>query len=168
MAALGRILQVVGWLWVIAGLVGPALGFWDLSFIPGVVVVFLARILRTQAERRELPDLDRREETEEATQPPPARLMNTERQRLEQQARPQPAMIEHEPMSDPEPIGQPTSKRNQLLDQIVTAGREVEEEMSAPQREDRAEPVDAPDTPKPMSSDEMIARARKRWDSKPR
>lgn len=161
MAALGRILQIAGWLWVILGFAGSFFGFLSLSFVPGIILVFIARIIRNQAARQEIPELEGSDEEPEPVASPPERMMNTERQRQAERSSPEPAVVEIERQRDT------SLNRNQLLGQIVSAGREtVEEEVVA--EHDLDEPVDTGAARKPMSSAEMIARAHERWDSKPR
>lgn len=163
MAALGRILQVVGWLWVVYGFVSPAFGLPDLSFFPGIILVFVARVLRNQAKRRDMPDLGEEAGTTEPEPTPAPRMMNTERQRVTQQERPQPVVIEQESPSEPAP-----QRRNELLEQIVSAGRDSAEEQMAPEPDDEAGSAQESPARAPMTSAEMIARAHERWDSKPR
>lgn len=162
MSALGRILQVVGWLWVVYGFVSPAFGLPDLSFFPGIVLVFVARILRNIGQRREMPDLG---EAEPEAEPEPAsapRMMNTERQRQARQEGPETPVLEPEPEPSPQ-------RRNQLLDQIVGPGAGGGEAEVEPQSDDEVDPdTQVPSSRKPLSSAEMIARAHERWDSKPR
>jgi hypothetical protein len=161
MAALGRVLQVVGWLWVVYGFVSPAFGLPDLSFFPGIILVFIARILRNIGQRREIPDLGEEEPEAEPEPAPPPRMMNTERQRQARQEGPELPVLEPEPESPP-------PRRDRLLDQIAGAGPGGGEAGLEPESEEEVEPVPMPSTRKPLSSAEMIARAHERWDSKPR
>ncbi len=115
-----------------------------------------------------MPELGGQQPAEEES-PQPARMMNTERQRQ----RPVPEPIVLEPEARPEP-GPPAGKerpvkRNQLLEQIVSAGRDVAGDDPMASQGDEVEPAaELPDLKRPMSSAEMIARAHERWDSKPR
>jgi hypothetical protein len=68
--------------------------------------------------------------------------------------------FEPEPESDPEPE---QAERNELLERIALAGRDATTEEDSPtDAEDAA--ADAIDVSGSMSSAEMIAQARKRWD----
>lgn len=170
MAALGRILQAAGWLWVIAGIIGPIFGLSGFNVFPGIIALFIARILRNQAVQKELPDLgDQAEEPE----PTPPRMMNTERRRTTPP--PAPGPVASETMPEPaigdaqEPEADaPARKRNELLEQIVLAGREAAtEEAPSPMPNDEVG-MGEEEKRGPMSSEEMIARAHRRWDSKRR
>jgi hypothetical protein len=56
MAALGRLLQVIGWLWLVAGFALPALDLAEINPFPGLILIFVARALRTQAARNAPPE----------------------------------------------------------------------------------------------------------------
>lgn len=170
MAALGRILQLAGWAWLALGFVGPRLFGIDTGFgvFPGLILIFIARAVRTAAARRELPELQSDEEAQpESVEPAPVeRQLNTERQREAPPPPPEPVTIytepepvpESQPRPEPEPVPEPMSS-DELLERIALAGRTASED-----------PVDADEPAGPtstaMSSAEMIARARKRWDKK--
>ncbi len=167
MQAIGRTLQIVGWLWFAAGIVGPVFGLDRFNFFPGLVLIFFSRIIRAQAARTASPQPETDEEEAAETMPPP-RPLNTER---EQPSAPTPSpQISYTP---PPPVpelvvesAEPPDDQSDLLERIVAAGREVgaetTEKTSTP---DLAEPdMDH----KPMTSEEMIARAHRRWDSKRR
>lgn len=164
MAALGRILQVVGWLWVAAGIAARFFDVVDLSVFPGIVLVFIARMLRTQAARRELPDLQSGDGgvTDTVEPAPVERQLNTDRQRqtepppLTVYTNPDPAPepeLEPEPEPEPERVGS-----SELLERIASAAKSGGVE---PVKTD--EPADE-EGRTAMSSEEMIARAHKRWD----
>lgn len=171
MAALGRILQVLGWLWLAFGLFGPDHPLLDLGVPFGIIVIFVARVIRNQAATSDLPELGDRSgdgsapaEQEREKRPEP-RARPEPRTRPESRARPEPrpeppepAYSIHEPESEPE-----VEERSELLEQIVGAGREIDEEMSGPMGSDDSE---TEESRRPMSSAEMIARAHERWDSK--
>lgn len=162
---------MVGWLWVIAGFVLPALDLADPSVFPGVILIFVARALRTQLARHAPP-----EEVEEEPDEP-ARVLNTERARPV--PTPEPAKT---PAPEPPKPAQPTTRqpapktiadvskpedRDDVIERIAMAGRAASEPTS---------PVGSPGVVKtpakdeerqaPMSSAEMIAQAKKRWDKK--
>lgn len=162
MAALGRLLQVIGWLWLVAGFVLPAIGLADITVFPGLILIFVARALRTQAARNAPPEVD--EEPE-----PEARILNTDRVRVEpkpaeKQPPPAPQQVTIPRQVEPLPKPPASSERDSLIERIADAGREVEAELS---ETDRA-PLDVTasrGTSKPMSSEEMIAAARRRWNT---
>lgn len=165
MAALGRILQLIGWLWLVVGVFGRMFGFLELTVLPGIVLIFVARVVRNQAQQTEMPDLGDRTVVEDEPEPaPPERMMNTERRRQAPppDPGPEPAYVEPPAKDQPRPM-----KRNDLLEQIVGAGRQAEGAETSPEPEQLV-PVDDPESRRPMSSAEMIARAHERWDSKPR
>ena len=168
MAALGRILQVIGWLWFLAGLASRFFEFGAIDVFPGLILVFVARVIRAQAARQ-TPDEDVvRGQPEPA---PPPRVLNTERQ--PDQSAP-PTSTPRPPESVPKPVVQPppVKKHNELLQDIVLAGKEAAATAtSAPAqpegRREKSATVESEVKGKtPMSSAEMIAQARKRWDRK--
>lgn len=171
MAALGRILQVVGWLWLIIGFFGPMFGLLSLNLLPGIVLVFVARVIRNQADRTEMPELDDETSVEE------------QQRKAHQQPVQQPAVREPEPRDErphrppPEPYivtvpdepspGRQRETSQEMLERIVGVRRE------APDREEPLQPAEEEMvveemSRKPMSSAEMLARAHERWDSKDR
>lgn len=142
-------------MWVAASILIPMLGFGGLNLFPGIVLVFVARAIRTQAARNAPTD-------PEEVEPEPQidsseRILNTERR--QPPSPPAPAQSYRAPEQRPEPAA---SERNELLEKIVLAGRETVEETS-PGLDERA-PEEEIDVMGPMSSAEMIARAHKRWD----
>jgi len=167
MAALGRILQIIGWLWFLAGLASRFFEFAAIDVFPGLILVFVARVIRAQAARQAPAEDVVRD------QPPPAappRALNTERQA--DQSVPQTSTPRHsDPVPKPALEPPPVKKRNELLQDIVLAGKEVAVTKPAktqpeprPERSASVEPELKKTTP--MSSAEMIAQARKRWDRK--
>ena len=169
MAAIGRILQVIGWLWFIAGFVGPIFGFETVNPFPGLVLIFIARIFRTRA-RSEMPPGP----ADGQPQPQPQPVEPPRPQPRQETSPPSPPKLpEAGPKAAPKPepeYERPVDERNELLERIAAAGRDAAAEpaVAEPKRQDtgsrkeESEPVDA--SREPMSSAEMIARARKRWD----
>ncbi|HEX6300826.1 MAG TPA: hypothetical protein VF148_10220 [Acidimicrobiia bacterium] len=168
MAAIGRILQVIGWLWFLAGIVDSAFGFDFLNPFPGLVLIFIARIFRTRA-RSEMPPGPADAQAE--PQPEPLRAPRPQ----PRQAAPPPSQDkrpETGPSAEPRPepkYERPVDERNDLLERIAAAGREAMAEPDVPEpergpgsRKEESKPTDV--GKKPMSSAEMIAQARKRWD----
>jgi hypothetical protein len=137
-----------------AGFFGPLVGLPDgINFFPGVVLVFVSRLIRVQASRKSP------QETETEPEPAPQRILNTER-RPQRPARRLPEAQTVEPPSPPQPApaSEPTEEPEEdLLEKILPAGREVMDDMAElPGEEDVGS--------RPMSSAEMIARAKRRWD----
>jgi len=159
MAAVGRILQVVGWVWVAVGLFGSMVGLPDLNFFPGIVLVFLSRALGRQARRNE-PD-----ELAADTAPLPERQLNTERVQTQEPApSPRAQGLARPVETTAKPSGQPSppEERNEILERILAAGSDVAGD-SRP-----AEPEESSlEAGQPMTSAEMIAQARKRWNTRP-
>jgi len=166
MAALARIVQMVGWLWVIAGLVLPALGLADPSFFPGVILIFIARALRAQAARHAPPE-EPEEQIVEAE-----RVLNTERTRPQPiptpAKTPQPGPSQDSRKTEQEPVADALKRtaRDDLIERIAMAGREAGERSPEVAKSDVTTPTTGEERQGPMSSAEMIARARKRWDNK--
>jgi hypothetical protein len=171
MAILGRILQFAGWLWIAASFFGSFIDLPDVGFLPGLILVFVSRVLRTQIRRRQPSDeVAEVEAATPSTQTP--RPLYTERSKESaDKAKPEPATRattskQAPPKSqvvwpkDTPPDSSP--QRDELLDKILVAGSELAEDKTGdlPTLEPSYEG-------KPLTSDEMIARARRRWDRKP-
>lgn len=169
MAAIGRILQLLGWLWVLVGFIGPrveldAFGLESIGVLPGLILVFIARAFRARgrAEEEEGPG-------EIRTGAPP-RSVGTRPERRQTPPSPTPARTTPAPPADrkprPEPKVEPSpAKEEDLLERIVLAGRSEAEARSAADLENELKSMRrGDDERKPMSSAEMIAQARRRWD----
>lgn len=168
MAALGRILQIVGWLWLIGGFIGSLIGFISLNLLPGIILVFVARVIRKQAERTEMPELgdgsveEQQQEAHQQVARQPAAREPEPREQYPRRSPPEPYVVSvpEEPSRE-----RPQETSQEMLERIVGI------ERAAP---DEGEPVPATETAaverprKPLSSAEMIARAHERWDSKDR
>lgn len=160
MRALGRILQVIGWLLLLAAVAERFVGSDRLSIFPGLVIIFIARVIRAQADRTQPRDPQVEEPAEEATTP--ERVLNTERRHQTPSApppSPQPAYMP--PVPESEPLDEEPEETDELIERIVAAGRETAEEVEAREASTELE-LDH----RPMSSEEMIARAHRRWDSR--
>lgn len=144
---------------------------------PGLILIFIARALRTQAARN-APVEDGHEEPAEPAQP--ERPLNTDRIQRPAPRPPSPDPVaryrEAEPAPRPERAhvpepgpsadeGSEVGERDNIIERIVIAGRQAATKESSQERVDSARSVRSGDT-KPMSSAEMIAQARKRWDRK--
>lgn len=167
MAALGRILQIVGWLWLAIGFLGPRLdipgldGLASFGVFPGIIMLFIARLIRRQA-RSQMPELPGNESARppvpqpakpEPEPTPPERPLNTDRQR------PTPPPVE--PVPEPEPLAE-VKEHNEILEKILAAN----EGTAKPPTTTRTTPTQRDKVPT-MTSDEMVAQARRRWDRKP-
>jgi len=177
MASFARVLQIAGWLWFAVGIVGPMVGYDLVNAFPGLILIFIARALRTQAARN-APVEDGHEEAAEPVQP--ERPLNTDRIQTPATPRPSPDPVaryrEAEPAPRPEQAYLPESgpsadehgeaaERENIIERIVIAGRQADSRDSSQERVDAARSVRSGEA-KPMSSAEMIAQARKRWDRK--
>jgi hypothetical protein len=169
MAVLGRILQAIGWVWLALGFLGPLVNLpVDLGIIPGIILIFISRIFRSQAARRASQGSEPPVSVEEQVEP---RVLNTERKRPEpapsQPSRPAPeTRPTYEPVRSGSPKPTPAAKRQEMLEQILVAGTEMASESEEPRTTipEREEP---PPIARPMSSAEMIARAHERWNKRP-
>lgn len=175
---MGRVLQIAGWLWFAAGIVGPMVDYDVVNPFPGLILIFVARAIRTQAARNAPYEEDGREEPTEPAQI--ERPLNTDRIQTPAPPRPSPDPVaryrEAEPAPRPERAYVPepgpspdedgeAGERENIIERIVIAGRQAATKESSQERVDSARSVRSGET-KPMSSAEMIAQARKRWDRK--
>lgn len=166
MAALGRILQIAGWLWLIGGFFGSIFGLISINLLPGIILVFVARVIRNQANKREMPDLGEQPSVEQQQQPA-APTTETPRQRQPSPS-PEPYVLEtpsrREPAHEPQPSPKPAPRRRDLLEEIVGLDPERDDDASeeTPMTSDQ---MTGTEERRPMSSAEMLARAHERWDS---
>ncbi|MFP3883262.1 MAG: hypothetical protein ACLFRT_06745 [Actinomycetota bacterium] len=169
MAALGRILQIVGWLWLIIGLFGPMFGLISLNLLPGIILVFVARVIRNQADTREMPDLGEQPSVEEQQ-----RSASTAETQPRRQAppSPEPYVLEtpsrREPSPEPPPDPKPAPRRRELLEEVVGLDPERDDDDASEKIPMSSDQMTDAEERRPMSSAEMIARAHERWDSKRR
>lgn len=169
MAALGRILQIVGWLWLIGGFIGGLIGFISLNLLPGIILVFVARVIRNQAATREMPELGEQPSVEEQQRPPTPTAAPPPQHQAPPS--PEPYVLEtptrREPTTEPRPDPKPGPRRR-LLEEVIGLDTDRDDDDAS---EETAMPSDQPADPgqrRPMSSAEMLARAHERWDSKDR
>jgi hypothetical protein len=157
MAALGRILQIVGWFWVVGGFLAPMAGYERINILPGLVLIFGARAIRRQAASRREPD----EEPATAAEEAPQRILNTER--ISRPAPPPEPIVRYREAEEQaaDEIEETMPESDDLIERITSASRDRETDPVVPaaMAGDRV-----PDTR--LSSAEMIARARERWDRK--
>ena len=169
MAALGRILQIAGWLWLIGSFAGSILGLIGLNPLPGIILVFVARVIRNQANTGEMPELGEQPSVEQQQRPAP-QPVETPRQRAPSPS-PEPYVVETPSHREPAPEPQLDPKpgpRRRLLEEFV--GLDPDSEDDDASGETAMPPDQMTDTGerRPMSSAEMLARAHERWDSKDR
>lgn len=160
----------MGWLWLAAGFFDGFFDFANLSIFPGVILIFIARVLRSQAERTDLPELGTASPTEQSTMSEPE-TGRGETLDTEDLSKPQPPVIETPPEPQPEPELEPESelirRDTDLFERILGSGSDDSDGIPRSRRSAREDSA-GEGTTKPMSSEEMIARAHKRWDSKRR
>lgn len=173
MTALGRILQVIGWLWIALGFFGPAINFPDVSVFPGIIILFISRVIRKQSRQTTREE----EEIEQATsQSDIPRMLNTDRTPRpapEPTPIPEPLMVpDLEPVPNPKTTYEPKPKpkmepiaeeKSELLERVLLASEKMVEKSHEPAYPKRS--ADGEDGP--LTSAEMIARAHSRWDRKP-
>ena len=159
MSALGRILQAIGWIWVIAGFAGPFGGFDVGGALPGVILIFIARVLRTQAARK-IPE-DVAFEPEQST-----RILNTDRApTATPAAAPPPPVLQPRVHPTPvPPITEPPAGDDDPLTRFLAGdGEPGPTEETTPSDSTPSVSSESADD-KPKTSAELIAEARRRWD----
>jgi hypothetical protein len=160
MAVLGRILQAIGWLWVLAGFFGNFINLPVGNIVPGIILLFIARVVRAQAGRRE-----RAEGPEDvlATQSVPTDTQTAPRRVPSMRPPPEPR-VEPAPTPSRHASAEPERSRSEALEKILLAGNALEEDLGSTEVEI---PVELAEGEVRLSSAEMIARARQRWDRRP-
>ncbi len=168
MAVIARLLQAIGWVWVIAGFLLPAFGLARPNIFPGFILIFVARALRTQAARHAPPE-------EEVQLPAETQhVLHTRRDRSEPNvATPPPTPAEApkpprgvtQPTVEPVVVSQPV-ERDDIIDRIAMAGRAASDATPERQKPTVPSPSIGEERKAPMTSAEMIAQAKKRWDKK--
>lgn len=173
MTAFGRILQVIGWLWIAVGFFGPMVNLPDVSVFPGIIILFVSRVIRKQGEqtRRQEDDVDQYEQHEaprplntqrpqrrtEAKKTPEAMATSTKQPESKSSLDPQVGRAEPKPENDNE-------ERSDLFERVLLAGQDLADERGG---SFDLETTSEGDDGTPMSSAEMIARAHRRWDRRP-
>ena len=131
MKVFGRILSILGWLLVVGSFAGGMLNFTFPTLVPGFILLFFGRVVRSANKARPIPDSSP-DET-----PPPA------------------------PRRPPPPLEEPKPSIR-----LEDALKEIESRKPAPEPVVEFEIPVLPTSDTPMSSAEMIERARSRWDRK--
>jgi len=193
MTALGRVLQLIGWLWIAVGFFGPIVNIPDISVFPGIIILFVSRVIRKQGERTQR----REEDVEYAQQQPTPRPLNTQRSKpptLQPKRAPEPGKASQpkrapEPRETPEPRVASTEEpllrpspdletassaapkpggdekgRTEMLERVLLAGKRT---TRAPRAPVYPKTKSEDEQGRPLTSAEMIARAHRRWDRKP-
>jgi hypothetical protein len=187
MRSISRVLSGLGALLVIAGILGPIIGFDGGQIFPGIVLLFIGRALAKQATtagtKGEEPVTQRVLNTVRTRTTPPARSTSPPRRSPPRAAGS--AMAPPPETTQPGPSAEPT-KSQEMLETLLLGGSEPTERKEAgtgdtgdvevEPRMSSAEMVmrkrvggDAGDMgvePR-MSSAEMISQARKRWGNRP-
>lgn len=168
MAVLGRILQIVGWLWIGASFFGNFIDLPNFGFFPGLILVFVSRILRVQSRRRQ-PSEDEEGPVDVDVATPTPRPLYTERSK-QTAGTAQTEPVTRAPSKSAPPRSQVVWPKDEigsetepddLIEKILVAGFEPADDKSdKPGLEPTYEG-------KPLTSAEMIERARQRWDRKP-
>lgn len=154
------------------GFLGPFLDLpVDLNILPGIALVFVSRILRAQAARREPVDFG--ESAPAETAPEPRRPLNTERapspQPRTEEPRPAPGPATRPrpaPAPSPSPVeteGKSTPERGDLEKRLFAAGMQ----LAGPSEPEVTPSTEEMEVGRPLSSAEMIARAHERWNKRP-
>lgn len=146
MAGLGVLITLLGWGLLVYAFVGPRFGLGSISFIPGVVFLIAGRMLRATAKRRR-GDYDEGDLADLSNAPPPREPAPT----------PAPAPARR---SEPPRPAAPTPSTEALADDD---GDSYAEALRAA-ADDVLDEGARRDSVTGLSSAEMIARARRRWD----
>lgn len=149
MAALGRLLQIIGWLWIAFGFFGPMIGLPSIPWFAGLILVFVSRVVRARASQME------REDQEDDTLRP-----NVERKADPPKTRANPAPT---PPSKPAPVVEPS--RSEIEQRLVATMRDDIETPDPAAVDDLLAQIQEVDRPK--TSAEMIAEAHQRWNKRP-
>lgn len=165
---------MIGWVWIAVGFLGPIVNLPSVSVFPGIIILFVARVIRKQGEQQTRPREESAEQAEDQVTPRP---LNTQRSRprLEPKKARQPSPAARtgpraEPTTEPGPVpssrdaGPPADEREELLERVLLVGQELTDEPPEPLY---PEQISDDDEGSPLSSAEMIARAHRRWDRKP-
>lgn len=136
-ASLGRFLSAFGWIWMLGALITALVGQQGVPFLPGVVIYIVGKVMGALGKRGA------------AEQDTGAGAPST-------------TSVEPAPVRKPPVEGRPVSQRNEYLGDRRTRDPEPEEEFEIP---DLEEAILEP--PPLMSSEEMVAEARRRFGPRP-
>lgn len=164
MANAGRILGIIGALWVALGLFGNLINVPNVNFFPGIILLFVARVISKQAR-----ETRRNQERESDGRGTPARPPEIRRQPPPRRTPTPRETVGRPPQPSPEVVVPAAAKsdeeREEMLEDILLVGRGAsEEKMEAMSSSDAdSESFHSGQT---LSSSEMIAQARRRWNRK--
>ncbi|HEU4320065.1 MAG TPA: hypothetical protein VFS66_08280 [Acidimicrobiia bacterium] len=149
MAALGRILQIIGWLWVAFGVLGPMFGLPGFPWFAGLILLLISRVVRARASQMERDALgdDTPVPNVERTPDPPKTRANP----APMTARPAPIVVE--------------PSRTEIEQKLVATMRDEIDTTDQDEVDELLAQIH--DVGRPKSSAEMIAEARQRWNKRP-
>jgi hypothetical protein len=125
-------------------------GWGDLGFLPGLALLLIGVVLRRAAAQQQ-------SESDEVEEAPPARALNTDR--IVSQPLPTRPVL-HRP--EPPLVEPPSGRRDEPVSQIF---RSMERAADAEPETPTPDIESSTPSPRPMSSDELIAQARRRWST---
>lgn len=145
MRAISRLLQALGFILIFVGII-PIPGFPDIGIFPGIVLLFIGRIISKQTPGPQT--------SSGRSRPTPQRVLNTERTPRPAspapRRRPPVRRMEPEPPSTPKPSPEPAGKQS-VLESILLAGSEL-----AGEKAEGGGAIDETEVGPGMTSEEMI------------
>lgn len=162
MAIVGRILGIAGSVWIALGLFGHLINVPNVNPLPGIVLLFVAGVLRKQSSAN-------RGTQDEDGQAMPVRAPTTRRA-----PRPDPTPPSKTGVSKPAPSASQRVVKPVAMgegEKMVTMDDEHLAGETSPDRDTMALPydeeADSYHSGQALSSSEMIAQARRRWNRRP-
>lgn len=160
---------------IVAGILGPIIGFDGNGFLPGIVLLFIGRAMSKQARTQSAgagnePVAQRALNTVRAkTMPPPPRPTSSPGRTAPPPPKEPAQMAKPPPSAEPKPMRSEPPKsttapaqKQSMLESVLLAGSELADQKDTETTESRPlEPTTR------MTSDEMIAEARKKWGRRP-
>lgn len=164
MAKVGRLLGIVGFIWLALGLMSPFIDIPNVNILPGIILLFVARMIGRQAS-----EAGRNRPGGGVEQKPAGRVLNTQRDRPSQPTfTPEPASRKPPPPAPLESVGpavKSDQEKREILEEIFVSDDEaMMEEPAMPLAPE--DDTDSFHSGQSLSSDEMIAQARRRWKRK--
>lgn len=163
MAGMGTLLTTLGWTWLIFAFVGPAFGLDRLPFLPAIALLFGGRLLKAQARRRGADgedDLSDLSAPSPAGTPSPPVASPTPTQTRSERGR---STIGLDPSAERDAEARASGAYAEAL---RAAAEDVLEDVAESEDEILSEPGSDEVRSVGLSSAEMVARARRRWDRK--
>ena len=137
-AKLGRFLSAFGWIWMLGALITAFIGQQGVPFLPGVAIYLVGKTMTALGKRGAAEGHD----------------IGT--------SAPSTTSVEPAPAPRPPVEERPVSQRNEYLGDRRTRDPEPEESFDIPDLEEAIL-----ESPPPMSSEEMVAEARRRFGPRP-